>query len=527
MKLHRSENARTTGEAVAIRKRRRPAVTRAAFVLCPLLIGVLAGCPGGVRPRAAIVKAPVVTIASVTESATEGTPLEFEVSSDPAPTAALTVRITLDAAGCTLAQSLDPTVTIAAGHARATLTVQTTGVEVGADDGCTVTAAIAPGDGYEVGDTATSASATLTRGGDADPRTPQAPAVTIAAVAGSVAEGNPVSFRLTASPAPTEDLTVNVSWDQTGSFLTATGPSTVTIPTGSRTSVLSADTDDDSTDESNGSVSVSVLGGSGYTVGSPSVATVTVTDDDPGQSGSTPVVTIAAVAGSVAEGNPVSFRLTASPAPTVPLTVRVRWNQAGSFLTGTRPSTVTIPTGSRTATLSANTSDDSNDESKGSVTVIGGRGYTVGSPSAANVIVTDDDDAVTLPVVSISSITTNPVTEGNSISITMAISPPFSGNSIFAARQIVVVATTDSGRSTVIGFAVVGSSTLTMTFSVVDDDPVTTNRPVVVTVIPRANYSIGSPSSMTVPPPALLPKCPGGRTPCGRRRPDRPPPRAG
>ena len=95
MKWHRSEKART-GEAMAIRKRRRPAITRAAFVLCPLLICVLAGCSGGVPPPAAIVDAPVVTIASVTESATEGMPLEFEVSSDPAPTAAPTVRITLD-----------------------------------------------------------------------------------------------------------------------------------------------------------------------------------------------------------------------------------------------------------------------------------------------------------------------------------------------------------------------------------------------------------------------------------------------
>ena len=493
-------------EAMSIRKRRRPAVTRAAFVLCPLLIGVLAGCPGAVRPRAAI-DAPVVTIASVTESATEGTPLEFEVSSDPAPTAALTVRITLEADGCTLVQSLAPTVTIAAGHARATLTVQTTGVEVGADDGCTVTAAIAPGDGYEVGDTATSASATLTRGGDADPRTPQAPAVTIAEDARSVAEGNPVSFTLTASRAPTVPLTVNVSWNETGSFLTEPGPSSVTIPAGSRTAVLSADTDDDSTDESNGSVTVSVLSGSGYTVGSPSAANVTVTDNDgePDPVGpvgaSTPVVTIAAVADSVAEGTTVSFRLTASPAPSVPLTVRVSWNETGSFLTATGPSTVTIPAGNSTAVLSANTVNDSTDEPNGSVSasVLSGNGYTVGSPSAANVTVTDNDATSTLPVVSISSVTPNPVTEGNTIAITLAISPPFLYSSIGDGQ--IILAYTDSSGLGVDGaraHATFGSSTTTVTYAVVDDDPVTTDRTVVVTVTSRSNYSLGSPSSMTV-----------------------------
>ena len=343
-------------------------------------------------------RCPGVTIASVTESATEGTPLEFEVSSDPAPTAALTVSITLDADGCTLVQSLAPTVTIAAGDARATLTVETTGVEVG--DGCTVTAAIAPGDGYEVGDTATSASATLTPGGDADPRTPQAPAVTIAADAGSVAEGTPVSFTLTASRAPTEPLTVNVSWDQTGSFLTATCPPTVTIAAGNNTAVLSANTDDDSTDESNGSVTVSVLSGSGY---------------------------------------------------------------------------------------------------------------TVGSPSAANVQVTDNDAAVLGSAVSISSVTPNPVTEGNTIAITVAISPPFPSATLFGERAIVVriIDSSSTSSSHLVAWPAPGLSTYTFPtssfysfypsgYTVDDDDPVTTNRTVVVSLASRANYSIGSPSSMTV-----------------------------
>ena len=206
----------------------------------------------------------------------------------------------------------------------------------------------------------------------------------------------------------------------------------------------------------------------------------------------------------MAEGNPVSFTLTASPAPTEDLTVNVSWNETGSFLTATGPSAVTIPT-SRTATLSADTDDDSTDESNGSVTVnvLSGSGYTVGSPSAANVTVTDDDDAVTpgvTHVVSMSSITPDPVIEGNSISVTLAISPPFMSQD--DSDRLIALRFTDSsglGLHSNSGLAEVGSATGTVTYLVVDDEPVTTDRTVVVSLIDfRNNYAIGSPSSMTV-----------------------------
>ena len=146
-----------------------------------------------------------MTIVAVTEFAVAGKPLEFEVRVQPAPTADLTVNVTVDPAGCTLAQSLPSTVTIATGDEEATLTVQTSAVEVGAD-GCAVTVAIASGEGYRVGEDAeTSARATLVR----------TPVVTIAAGSSPVVEGGNVSFTLTATPAPAAPLTVNVGWSQT------------------------------------------------------------------------------------------------------------------------------------------------------------------------------------------------------------------------------------------------------------------------------------------------------------------------
>ena len=226
------------------------------------------------------------------------------------------------------------------------------------------------------------------------------PVVSIAADPTSVAEGSAVEFTLTASPEPAAELTVNLSWSQVGSFYTGTPPATATIPT-SGTVTVSWTTDDDSTDEPDGSVTLTVTGGNGYTVGSPGSATVAVTGDDttsppvPPVSPQAPPVTVSPDVTSVVEGAAVEFTLTASPAPAAELTVNLSWSQVGSFYTGTPPATATIPT-SGTVTVSWTTDDDSTDETDGSVTltVTGGNGYTVGAPGSATVAVADDDTSI-------------------------------------------------------------------------------------------------------------------------------------
>ena len=474
--------------------RRAAASTRTAVVRCVLLTGVLAGCsigaPGTVTP--------VLTIMAITGTATEGTPLEFAVSADPTPTADLSINIRLDAAGCLLARSSDQTVTISAGEARVTLTVTTVG-DTGAD-GCTVTAAIAPGDGYSVGASAASASVTLTRG-DGDPDNPQAPEVTIAAVAATVEEGSPVSFTLTASAPSAEPLTVNVTWAETGSFLTGPRPSEVTIPAGSDTVTLSAITDDDNTAESNGSVIVGILDGGGYHVGAPNAAAVTVQDNDsatpltspePGTP-LAPEITIAAGPESVQEGSPLSFTLTASTPPAESLIVNIIWIETGSFLTGTRPSSVTIPAGSETATFTADTDNDVTDETNGSVTaaVLDGVAYTVGSPNATTVSVFDDDPEVTIAAAAES------VQEGSPVSFTLtATAAP-------TKPEAVSVTWTETGsfltghRPSAVTIPA-GSRTATLSANTAYDVTSASSGTVTVAVVADPGYRVGRPSAATV-----------------------------
>ena len=109
------------------------------------------------------------------------------------------------------------------------------------------------------------------------PPTPD-PEVTIAAGSG-VTEGGSASFTLTASPAPTAPLDVTVAVAPTGDFGIAAGTRTVTIPTTGSHELTLATTGDDA-DEPDGSVSVTVDAGAGYTVGTPSSGTVAIEDDD-------------------------------------------------------------------------------------------------------------------------------------------------------------------------------------------------------------------------------------------------------
>ena len=208
--------------------------------------------------------------------------------------------------------------------------------------------------------------------------------VTIAAVRSAVVQGADVSFTLTATPVPAAPLTVNVGWEQEGSFLTGLRPTTVTIPiTGSAS--LMASTNEASDDVADGSVSVTVGSSSGYEIGMPASAKVSVA--------LLSTVTITAQS-EVVEGADLSITVTASPPPVSSLIVEMVWFDFGGFLGTDRPTAVTISTeGSRTESVPTN--DDNSDDPNGILVVqlIAGffDDYRIGMPDSASVTVKDND----------------------------------------------------------------------------------------------------------------------------------------
>ena len=123
---------------------------------------------------------PAITIAAGTSAVTEGAAAEFTVTADSAPSADLTVNLTVSESGDFVASGDEgsATVTITASNTTATLSVPTVNDSADETDG-TVTATVATGTGYTVGSTASAdvtvnddddtlvANTTQTDGGDA------------------------------------------------------------------------------------------------------------------------------------------------------------------------------------------------------------------------------------------------------------------------------------------------------------------------------------------------------------------------
>ena len=334
---------------------------------------------------------------------TEGGTASFTVTATPAPSAPLTVTLTVGQSGDYAASGQTGTrqVTVPAGGS-ATIEVAT--VNDGADepDG-SVSATVEAGTGYTVG-SANTASVAVADDDDPvpDPVTPE-----LRLSAGSpVDEGGNAVFTVHADAAPAADLTVGLTVAQTGDVLSAPGAGSrqLTLAAGTTSATLTLATADDGVDEPDGSVSVTLDAGAGYTVAAGQAAgAVAVRDNDE------PVVSIAAGSG-VTEGAPAAFTLTANPAPHAALTVSLAVTQSGDFAasgqTGTRQ--VTIPTGGSIA-FEVATVNDGADEPDGSVTatLAAGSGYAVAaSPDdAASVSVVDDDVAATgVPTLSVNDV---------------------------------------------------------------------------------------------------------------------------
>ena len=352
---------------------------------------------------------------SAGSAVTEGGDAVFTLTATPAPAADLAVSVTVAADGDWGVTAGSRTVTIPT-TGSATLTLATTDDAADEPDG-SVTVTVADGSGYTVG---ASASGTVAVRDDDAPL----PEVTLAAGA-AVTEGGNAVFTLTATPAPAADLAVSVSVAADGDWGVTAGTQTVTIPTtGSATLTLA--TTDDAADEPDGSVTATVVDGSGYTVGASASGTVAVRDDDLPP----PAVTIAAKASSVTEGGDAEFTLSADRAPDADLTVTLAVSETGAgdhvAAPDEGPATVTIPKGATEATFTLATVNDDADEPDGSVsvTVTACAGCTVGAPASASVEVTDDDAPSTAPALSVGDSTAKEGARLPVMPFTVRLTPP-------------------------------------------------------------------------------------------------------
>ena len=427
---------------------------------------------------------PAASISAGPSPITEGTAATFTVTlGSAAPMGGLMISIMVTESGSYITDPAPTMVDIIAGATTGTLTVSTDD-DVIVETAGSITALItAPnmGDGYTVG----SPNTAMVTVNDND-----TPVVSITAGPSPITEGAGATAIFTVSFDRTVavDTTINVDVTESGMYIAGMAPATVVIVMGEMTGTLTVPTENDSLDETDGSVSVSILesaagAGVGYTVGTPNTAMVTVNDDDPPAAS----ITVADPT-TITEGATVTFTLTlSSAAPVGGLTVSIMVTDNGSYISGAVPTGVGIAAGATTGTLTVPTDNDMTLEATDTITVriTSGDGYTVGTPNTAMVTVNDNDTPVASVVADSLTITEG---EGAFFTVTLDLPAPAGG-------LMINVNVTKSRGSSLDNMVVIASGAMTSARLEVETDDNLMDEPdgsLTVTINAGTRYTVAA-----------------------------------
>jgi hypothetical protein len=226
-------------------------------------------------------------------------------------------------------------------------------------------------------------------------RTVPTPVITIAALSDGHEGGSNGSFRLTRTET-TGGLTVNLApaGGTASSLMDYNFPLSASFAPGIATADVTLTVVNDSMSEPTETMSLGVQGGFGYTVGTPSSATINILDNDP------QVVTVANINDAVEGGTSGKFRFTRIG--DLSNSLAVNYSVGGTATSGTDytalSGTVTFAAGAATVDVSvAALTDNAVEENEAvTATVTSGSGYSVGSPSSATVTIADDPPVISV-----------------------------------------------------------------------------------------------------------------------------------
>jgi multidrug efflux pump subunit AcrA (membrane-fusion protein) len=382
----------------------------------------------------------------------------------------------------------------------------------------TVTVSLGQGSGYQVG-AQSSAGLTIPGGGGAarlsaagsttshraqltafraDDVTPLAtPVLKIQSTNSVVSEGTPATYVITASESSASDIVVNLgsSGSATNSDV-VTPPSTVTLAANTTSVQVSVPTRVDNVVKPDKTLTLSLEGGSDYTVGSPGSATTTITNTNVPRlrlSGST----------TISAGWSATLTVTADQAPLHDTLVSLQFAgdaQPGSDYQSPNP-VLRLRAGQKTVRVSVKTlPDDAVRPNRHIVATISPNptSYSVGSQGSAVVTITGVTGEDAKPIVTLRSGMTY-LSKGQpyvvDISLDRALSRPltivlaYGGNAqqgqdfTLPAGQIVVPA---------------GQTAASVQIPTVQDNVVESNRVLIVALAANADYRIGSPNTARV-----------------------------
>ncbi|BCU13935.1 hypothetical protein MAN88_44990 [Microcystis aeruginosa] len=379
------------------------------------------------------------------------------------------------------------TVTFAAGSSTATVTVDPTADTIVESDE-TVALTLATGTGYIIG-TTNAVTGTITNDDTS---------VTLAVSPASVTEDGTTNliYTFTRSGVTTNSLTVNYSISGTatnGNDYTLL-PTSVTFAAGSSTATVTVDPTADTTVESDETVILTLAAGTGYTVGTTTPVTGTITNV------TLPSVTLAVSPSSVTEDGTSNliYIFMRTGDTTNPLTVN--YSIGGTATNGSDytllPTSVIFEANSAIATVMVDPTADTTVETDETVilTLAAGTGYTVGTTTPVTGTITNDDTSVTLAVAPAS------VTEDGTTNLIYTFTRSgVTTNSLTVNYSISGTATNGNDYTSIptsVTFAA-NATTATVTVDPTADTTVETDETVALTLAAGTGYTIGTPDAVT------------------------------
>ena len=312
-----------------------------------------------------------------------------------------------------------------------------------------------------------------------------------------VSEGTPASFLITASESSATDLTVNLNSGGTANNNdVVTPPTSVTLPMNATSVSVAVPTRVDQIVKPKKTLSLSLAGGTGYSVGSPNVAQTSIINSN------VPSMTISG-GGTITPGSAATLVVTADQAPLHDTQISV--TLAGDAIPGTDYRTVNpvlkMHAGSTSASLTIPTRNTGTIQSDRHIVASltpSPTQYNVGAPGISVVTIQGATGSAALPIVTLRSATTHLI-KGQPYSVTLSLSQALS-----VPLTVVLAYGGNAAQGTDFtlpgGNLVVqpGQTSLSVVIPTVVDKSVESDRVLIVAVAASSTYQIGSPNRSQV-----------------------------
>ena len=310
-----------------------------------------------------------------------------------------------------------------------------------------------------------------------------APVATITQGTSPVAEGAAASFTVSLNGAAPDTLSVAVSVADAGGVLSGAAPTSIAFAAGDDSKTLTLPTRDDNVIKTASTVMVSLDTGSGYTLGTTTSASVSVTDNDDA------TWTVSTQSAEIDEGGSSTITVAVANGKTFASNQTISLAVSGTTASSDyslSSATLTLRAGASSATATVTATDDAIVEGDETVIVTASHGgQSIGS---ATVTIADNDDATW----TVSAQPTE-IDEGESSTITVAVA----NGKTFASNQTISLAVSDTAISSDYSLSATeltlraGASSATATVTATDDVIIEGDETVTVTAS-HGGQSVGS-----------------------------------